>query len=222
MVAESSDPSVVPGGCVDHIAPQLPLLPLTVVSRAVSRFPPLTLHPSWGEIADIVPVLNEDYVAWFAPLAKPAKMAYLTACAEWLYQFLRHRLTGARRERLEEVLAGQWVWVGAFPRPFPPYTGHDFADDDEDLDAFGVVMEVVGAWGHCAGSTIANQTDTVEVSAAYATQICELVLPPDCGFVGWRTVIRERLAARFKDAGPESWNLKVSRDCLDLADLPDQ
>ena len=222
MVPESSEPSVVPSGSTDQVASQSPLLPLAVVACAVSRFPPLTLQQTWDEIANIVPVLDEDYVAWFAPLAKPAKMAYLTACSQWLYQFLRHRLTEARRERLEEVLAEQWAWVGAFPRPLPPYTGHDFPNDDEDLDALGVVMEVVEAWGHCVGSTIANQTDTVEVVAAYATQICELVLPPDCGFTGWRTAIRARLADQFKDTGPESWNLKIPRDCLDLAAPLDQ
>ncbi len=189
------------------------LEPIPIISRALSSSPPVSVDWKGLDPYDAIGDLNEQYLDDFKEINSIAALAYITCCSEWLYYFLHDNFKSAEAAILEQFIFSEWVWLCDLPRKLPPYYDSEALElslsDPANIIAVELLFDSI--WD--GTMSIPNQ-DTF-VSACFATQVCDYVLPSSCGFKQWREAILQRLKEKFPFGEKNPSFIQISRRIFD-------
>lgn len=190
---------------------QTELPPLAVVQRALQRLPPASFD--WGEadLDDVIGDISEDLIAEFNKINSIAAVAYSLAAVEWIYFYVRGLLAPEDTQACEQHICAYWSWLGELPRRERPpcYESRQLETRSAYNDAVEIGLETV-----TDGAASAPDHETA-VDAAFITQLCEYILPPQSGFTNWRIDVLERLARLFPADATHYDRVCISRRLFD-------
>ena len=189
------------------------LAPIPIIYRAVSNSLPISVDWKGLEPDDAIGEPNEQYLDDFKGINGVAALAYIICCSEWLFYFLCHHFKPEEANNFEKFIIASWVWVCELPRKLPPYYDLTVVEVSQSRPENAVAVEFVisSIWE----GTLSLADDETFFDAALATQICEYVLPHDCGFRQWREVMLKRLIDRFPSGEKDTGLVQVSRRFFD-------
>lgn len=196
------------------------MIPIDAISNAVLAFPLRPFDWNGGDPDDAIGDLNEDYVDEFGQIDSVACVAYIICCSEWIYYFVRDRLGSKEAINYEQFIVANWFWVCDLPRKAPPQFYEEKTLKSQGKSVYNDAVEV-------ALESITNGIASVPdaetaIDAAFVTQLCEYVLPRECGFGDWRDIVVQRLTEELP-AGTKHYDfVQVSRRTFDTdVDLDD-
>ena len=189
------------------------IVPFPFISRMVSILPPVSVDWKGLEADDAIGDLNEQYLDDFKEMNNVAALAYIICCSEWLYCFLHDHFKPAEATNFEQFIIANWVWVCDLPRKFPPEYDLTIVEVSQIRPANAVAVEfaISSIWD----GIMCIADEATNIPACVATQICDYVLPRDCGFVQWREEMLQRLKKQFPPGEKHPDLVRISRRFFD-------
>ena len=196
------------------------IVPIPIISRAVSSSPPASLDWKGPDPNDAIDDLNEQYCDDFKEINSVAALAYIICCSEWLYYFFHDHLEPAEAANFEQYIIANWVWVCDLPRKLPPYYDLTVVKESRGRPVSIVTVEI--ALDSIWEGILCIPREETYIESAVVTQLCEYMLPRDCGFKQWRGAILERLRGIFPSGEKHHDLVRISRRFFDTdVDLDD-
>lgn len=191
----------------------LKLEPIPIISRAVSSSPNVSVDWKGPDPYDAIGDLNEQYLDDFKEINSVADLAYIICCSEWLYYFLYDHFEPEEATNFEQYIIGSWVWVCDLPRKLAPYYNLTAVDESRGRSANIDAVEL--AFDSVWEGVLSIPREETNVDATVVTQLCEYILPRDCGFKQWREVILQRLKEKFPSGEKNPSLIQISRRIFD-------
>lgn len=191
----------------------LKFIPIPAITRSISIAPPLSVDWQSLEPYDAIGDLNEQYLDDFKEINSVAAVAYINCCSEWLYGFLHPHFKQAEAAIFEQFIMAEWVWLCDLPRKLPPYYDSEALELSLGEPANVIAVELLfdAIWE----GTLSIPAQETYINACFATQVCDYVLPRDCGFRQWRAIILQRLREKFPAGKKNPDLIQVSRRIFD-------
>ncbi len=185
------------------------LVPIPVILGAVLNSSPVSVDWKGLEPYDVIGDLNKQYLNDFKEINSIAALAYIICCSEWLYYFLHDHFKPEEATNFEQFIIASWVWVCDLPRKLPPYYDLTVVEVSQNRPANIVAVEfaINSIWE----GIMCIPDEETNIEACVVTQMCDYVLPSDCGFKQWREEILQRLRKKFVSGEQQSDLVKVSR-----------
>jgi hypothetical protein len=183
------------------------------VSRSLKACPPPSFVWSGDDPDDAVGEINEDYIEEFKEVNAVAAVAYIVAAVEWIYWYVRDRVSPGDAHDYEAYIAAHWVWLCTLPRRVPPpeFEPAEYAEGEssvhQDAVEFGFRSFVNGI--------MSVREHSSAVDAAFVTQLAEYIFPRQCGFSQWKEAVVGRLKKRFPAEGTHYDKVRVPRQIFE-------